>query len=134
MLFYNWHKIYTAANAKSLEIFKIFEMLVKGTIPHNIRDPIYKYYVQDFRGYSFLLHPEMLLYEAYKYCTKDIAIYLSLASLRPYAEYEVRGILTLPLDDTLRNLRGYLDNKELITIKNGVLHFRYETPPLSIQH
>ena len=134
ILFYNWSKISIAAKNQSVEIYRIFKMIVKGEIPNSINDPIYKYCVIDFSGDSFLINPEMLLYNAYKYSYKDITRYLAIASVRPYAEYLVRGTLTLPLEEAPVDPRNHLDSPELITVKDGVLHFLYETPPLSIQH
>lgn len=134
ILFYNWSKISVAAKNEPIEIFRIFKMIVKGEIPNSIGDPIYKYSAIDFSGASFLKNPEMLLYNAYKYSYKDITRYLAIASVRPYAEYLVRGTLTLLLSEAPVDPREYFDSPELITVKNGVLHFLYETPPLSIQH
>ena len=60
-------------------------------------DKIYKYYHIDFRGSSFLLHPDVLLYNAYQYSYKDICIYVAMASARSYAEYAAHGKLSLDL-------------------------------------
>ena len=111
-------------------------MLVNEEVPKNNLDPIYKYYRKDFTGNSFLLHPDVLLYNAYKYSTRDVAIYASLASVRSYARYLVDGTITLDLREAPVNPRDYLDNWGLITVaENNVLHFLYErTPPLSQQH
>ena len=82
---------------------------------------------------SFLLHPDVLLYNAYKYSNKDICIYMSIASLRSYAvsnkpnntfEYQ-----HLPLDPYM-----YLDNNSLLHVKGENMHFLYEEANFQEKH
>ena len=135
MLFYNWNKIFTIAEKKPTEIFRIFKMLTNKEIPENKFDPIFKYSLINFHGTSFLLHPDVLLYNSYKYRYHDIAVYLAFASLRPFAEYIVNKTITLGLGQCPVDPRDRLYNSELITVEDGVLHFLYEqTPELGKQH
>src|SRR6056300_1759365 len=82
MLLFNWKKIYDAAGGSSTEAFRIFEMLTKNKIPNNRYDKIYKYRNTDFSRRSFLLHPDVLLFNSFRYSHREIAVYLSMASLR----------------------------------------------------
>tara|TARA_A100001011_G_scaffold74546_1_gene76663 strand:- start:1611 stop:1940 length:330 start_codon:yes stop_codon:yes gene_type:complete len=109
-------------------------MLVEKQIPNNRFDKIYKYSKLDFTGMSFLLHPDVLLYNAYKYSNKDICIYVSIASLRSYAEYLANrtihlNIMHLPLDPYM-----YLDNNSLLLIAGENMHFLYEEANLQEHH
>lgn len=109
-------------------------MLTYNQIPENRLDPIYPYSKMDFRGESFLLHPDVLLYNSYKYTSKDVAIYAGLASLRPVAEYLVYGTLTLPLQFCPIKVREHLEDEELLQVKDDKIHFLYEQPPSSLKH
>jgi hypothetical protein len=132
MLFYNWSKIFRVADGKSLEIYRILKMLVNKEVPKSKYDPIYYYSMKDFRGMSFLLHPDVLLHNAYKYITKDVAIYAGIASIRPYADYLGHRTLTLPIRCCPVQLGDHMKDKELITTDSeGNLHFLYEQPPIS---
>ena len=67
MLFYDWKKIYETCKGNTAEIVRVLKMLVEKQMPVNHYDKIYKYYHIDFRGSSFLLHPDV-------YCTMLISI------------------------------------------------------------
>jgi hypothetical protein len=130
MLTYNWSKIFRVANKNPKQVLLIFDMLVGNKIPYSHRDPIYKYSQMDFSGISFLLHANRLLYEAYKYTYKDVALYIALASRRSLAEYKVNNTLSLDANSLSRDPRVLFNNPDLLKIENGVLHFRYEEPEL----
>ena len=97
MLFYDWKKMFEASEGNPLALFVIFKMLVNEEIPRNKYDDIYKYAGKHFNGQSFLIHPDVLLYNAYKYEYREIAQYLAVASMRPYADYLVTGETSLDL-------------------------------------
>lgn len=131
MLFYNWPKIFTAAEGNPVECVKIVRMMVNGTIPKNTYDPLYLYSTVNFSGESFLLHPDVLLFNAFRYPVKDIAIYLSLASLRSLAEYMASGAIHLPLTMSPVDPLEHLDDPSsgLITVDSDNIHFLYESTP-----
>ena len=125
MLFYDWKKMFDAAEGSPLAIFVIFKMLVTNAIPKNKYDDIYKYASKHFNGESYLVHGDVLLHNAYKHDYRDIAQYIALASLRPYADYLATGDTTLDLlicevDQEL------FENNSLLHIENGKIHFLYE--------
>jgi len=133
MLLYDWQKIYDVSDGSVLEIFKIFEMVTNNLIPQNRKDVLYKYRKHDFTGTSFLVHPDVLLYNAYKHTYRDIATYLASASIRSVSEYLATETTTLELlhvpfanllvDNINKNSLLRLDDKNLI-------HFLYEEVPL----
>jgi hypothetical protein len=125
MLFYDWKKMFEAAEGSPLAVFIIFKMLVTNGIPRNKFDDIYKYAGKHFNGESFLIHPDVLLHNAYKHDYRDIAQYLALASIRPYADYLVTGEPTLDLLQCEVDQELFEDNS-LLTIKDGKVHFLYE--------
>ena len=77
MLLYNWKKIFETAEGNSFAVFLIFRMIVTASVPGNKYDRIYKYSNTNFTGESFLVHPDVLLYNAYKYEYSEIAQYLA---------------------------------------------------------
>ena len=79
MLLFDWKKIYETCDGNTSEVVRVLRMLVEKQIPNNRFDKIYKYSNLDFTGMSFLLHPDVLLYNAYKYSNKDICIYMAMA-------------------------------------------------------
>lgn len=125
MLFYDWKKMFEAAEGSPLALFIIFKMLVTNAIPKNKYDDIYKYASKHFNGESFLVHPDVLLHNSYKHEYREIAQYLALASIRPYADYAATGETTLDLlmCDVDREL---FEDNSLLTIEDGKVHFLYE--------
>jgi hypothetical protein len=130
MLLYDWKKIFTVANGEPSSIFMIFEMLVKQSIPRNKYDPIYKFYETNFAGDSFLVHPDVLLYNAFRHSRRDIAIYLAFASMRSLGEYFASGDITLDLLEMPLDPFQHLENDDrLLYMEDDKLHFLYEEVP-----
>jgi hypothetical protein len=108
----------------------IFEMLVKQSIPRNKYDPIYKFYETNFAGDSFLVHPDVLLYNAFRHSRRDIAIYLAFASMRSLGEYFASGDITLDLLEMPLDPFQHLENDDrLLYMEDDKLHFLYEEVP-----
>tara|TARA_B100001029_G_scaffold149889_1_gene131716 strand:- start:568 stop:969 length:402 start_codon:yes stop_codon:yes gene_type:complete len=132
MLFYDWKKIYETCRGNTSEVLRVLKMLVEKELPVNQYDKIYKYSHIDFRGDSFLLHPDVLLYNAYQYSYKDICIYVAMASARSYAEYAAHGKLSLDLLHLTIDPFIFLDNPRLLYVDSDQLHFLYEEAPMEI--
>lgn len=131
MLLYNWKKIYDAAGGSTTETFRIFEMLTKSKIPNNRYDKIYKYRNTDFNGRSFLVHPDVLLYNSFHYSHREIAVYLSIASLRKLPHWiatkdTTLDLLHVPDEDVV--LESIYESR-LLYIENRKVHFVYEEAP-----
>ena len=105
--------------------------MVEGTIPSNVYDPLYLYSTINFTGESFLIHPDVLLFNAFRYSVKDVAIYLSIASLRPLAEYIANDTIYLPRELSPINPLEHLDDRfsGLITVDDDKIDFLYEATP-----
>jgi hypothetical protein len=132
MLLFNWKKIYDAAGGSSTEAFRIFEMLTKRKIPNNRYDKIYKYSNIDFSGRSFLIHPDVLLYNSFHYTHREIAVYLSIASLRKLPHWiatkdPTLDLLHVPDEDVV--LESIYESR-LLYIENRKVHFVYEEAPM----
>lgn len=131
MLLYDWRKIYKKSGGNVLEIFYILEMLVNKSIPTHRGDKLYKYSKVDFSGQSFILHPDVLLYNSYKHSYKDIAAYLATASFRSLAEYVATQTTTLELlhipfaDFLVENIK----TNSLLRVEDDLVHFLYEEVP-----
>jgi hypothetical protein len=132
MLFYNWQKIFDISEGNVVEIFKIFEMVAKNLVPRNRKDVLYKYKKHDFVGTSFLVHPDVLLFNAYKHSYKDIATYLAAASIRSISEYLAHETTTLELLHVpfANHLVDNINNNSLLRIDDyNLIHFLYEEVP-----
>jgi hypothetical protein len=125
MLFFDWTKVYDSANGSISHCNMIMEMIIKKSLPKNRFDPLYKYSNINFIGRNFLIHPDMLLFNAYKYGQRDLAIYYSLAALRNVAEYRATQKITLDTAFCPVDLESIKDNR-LLRIDEHNIHFIYE--------
>ena len=120
MLLFDWKKVFDTANGNIATCTTIMEMLIKQQVPRNKFDPIYKYSSKNFAGDSFLLHGDFLLYHAYKYTQKELAIYYALASLRSTAEYIATQKTTLDALHCPVPLDEINDNRLLIVLEDKI--------------
>ena len=125
MLFYDWEKMFDTAEGNPKIMYTLLKMVYLKEIPKNRHDKLYKYAGKSFIGTSFLVHPDVLLYNAYKYSYREIAQYLALASLRPYADYAITGDTTLDLNIVEIPVNLFNDNS-LLRVRAGKVHFKYE--------
>ena len=129
MLLYNWNKIFETRKGSPSEIVRVFKMLVDKQLTRNKYDKLYKYTDIDFSGQSFLAHPDVLLYQSYKYSYRDICIYIALASLRSYGDYKAYGKTTLDPLLLKEDPYIYLNNNRLLYLEGGKVHFLHEEVP-----
>ena len=128
MFLYDWKKIYEQAGGDASSIFTIFKMMVNNEIPKNRWDKTYKYSNIRFIGESFLAHPDVLLFNSYKYSHVEVAQYLALASLRPLSDYLVSGKTIL--DSNLLELdKSLFEDNRLLDINDDRVIFEYEEVP-----
>jgi hypothetical protein len=125
---YDWKKIFEAAEGMPSSCILIIRMMTEGLIPRNKKDPIYKYFKKDYFGSSFLLHPDVLLANRYKYEPWEVAQYLALASLRSVANYFAYRDTTLDLLHVNVD-RELFNTNRLLHIDGDRLHFLYEEVP-----
>ena len=125
MLLFDWTKIYDVAQGNIFTCNQIMEMIITNRIPKNKLDPLYKYSRINLSGRNFLLHPDILLFNAYKYEQREIAIYYALAAIRPIAEYKALGKTRLDLEKVPVDIEQITDNR-LLRIENNEVIFLYE--------
>lgn len=128
MLLYDWKKIMEATEGYPSSVILVLRMMTEGLIPKNKYDPIYKFHRKSFKGSSFLVHPDVLLYNRYKYEPVEIAQYLALASLRSLADYYASGTVTLDLFNVIIDEELFINNR-LLRKEDDTLHFLYEEVP-----
>jgi hypothetical protein len=128
MLLYNWKKTFETTEGNASDCVLIFKMLTMGLIPKNRYDRIYKFYMKDYKGESFLAHPEVLVYNLYKYTNIEVGQYLALASMRSLADYLATGNTALDLFHNNID-RLLFQNNRLLTIENDIMTFLYEEVP-----
>ena len=133
MLLFDWKKVFDTAAGSIYNCNMIMEMLIKGSIPKNKYDPIYKFSQKNFSGNSFLVHPEFLLYNSYKYEQKEICMYYALASLRSLSEYHASGKTRLDSLHCPVDLDEIKDNRLLIVDFEEII-FIYEEVNLETIH
>ena len=125
MFLFNWKKIYNEAEGSSVKCLEILDMMVYKKVPYNSYDPIYKYRNKSFSGDSFLLQPEILLENGFRYAPREIAIYVALAARRKLADYLAFGEKTLSARHAPQ-LDKLIEENRLLYITSGGIHFVYE--------
>jgi hypothetical protein len=125
MLFYDWEKIFRTSEGNPQTMYSIVKMMYLNEIPENKYDKLYKYAQKSYVGGSFLLHPDVLLYNAYKHSYREIGQYLALASLRPFADYITTGETTLDLTVCEVPVELFTENS-LLRIEDNKVYFLYE--------
>ena len=128
MFLYDWQKIYEKGGGDASAIFTIFKMMVNNEVPKNKYDKTYKFSNIRFIGDSFLAHPDVLLYNSYKYSHVEVAQYLALASLRPLSDYLTTGKTSLARDLLELDI-SFFDDNRLLDIQEDKIIFEYEEVP-----
>ena len=107
------------------DIFVIMRWLTFKVVPSNRKDPLYRYISKNYEGDSFLVNAAPIFYEYKNYTTSEIMQYFSLASRRSYAKYIHEGSTTL--DFLYTNIEeDAINNNRLLTLEDGLIHFKYE--------
>lgn len=125
MIFFNWKKVAHYSKGSSGKLVNIIKYITERPIPENRLSLYYVYSTIKWKGDSFLVNPESMLYYRHRYSDIEIADYVGFASLRPYPEYKIMGKTTL---DFLawRGKEDLIEDNRLLYIENGQLHFLYE--------
>jgi len=133
MLLFDWKKVFDTADGNIAVCNLIMEMLIKSQIPRNKFDPIYKYSHKNFVGTSFLAHGDFLLFNSYKYTSRELCVYYALASLRSHADYIAYNKTTLDSLHCPVDLEEINDNRLLIVLPDEIT-FIYEEVTLETIH
>jgi len=129
MLLFDWKKIYNTAAGDPTDIVRILRMLVEKRIPKNKYEKEYFYSQMNFDGTSFLVHPERLLYNGYKFTFREMAVYTGIAALRPLPDLYASHKITLDLLHLPAETLPHIYENRLLEIENGLVHFLYEGSP-----
>lgn len=129
MLLFNWKKIYSTAAGDPTDIVRILRMLVEKRIPKNKYDKEYFYSQINFEGTSFLVHPERLLYNGYKYTFREMAVYTGVAALRPLPDFYATNKVTLDSILVPEEALPHIYENRLLDIRENKIHFLYEGSP-----
>lgn len=125
MVLFDWKKIVDRTGGKSKDILAVMHMLTFMTFPSDTKDVLYKYIHINFVGNSFAEELKPFFFEAKRYTTRERLEYLSLLSRRSFAEYMHNQTVTLDLSHA--NLsQDIINNNRLLTLKDGLVHFKYE--------
>ena len=133
MLLFDWTKVYDKAEGNISICNQIMEMIITKRIPKTKFDPLYKYSKVNFIGRNFLIHPDILLFNTYKYSQRDVSIYYALSALRSISDYKATKKITLDLIRLPVELETITENK-LLRIEKDYIHFKYEEVPQEIIH
>ena len=128
MIFYNWKLIYAKSNKSSRKILQIIRYLTFKPIPTWIGDPYQAISEINWRGDSYLLHPEEMFYNRRKHEELHLAQYVGLASMRNYAEYKLFGVKTLDLL-ACEGKEALINQNSLLYVEDDRVHFLYEEAP-----
>jgi hypothetical protein len=135
MIRYNWQKIFTASFADPDTCLRIMKMLTYNHVPQDYKDPLFKFYIRDFTGESFMVNPELLFFNQHKWSQRDLAIYCAMASIRPYADYVLHRQIHLPLEKCPFDVHEFCDNPKILPVEDDYILFQYEEiPPKRQQH
>ena len=126
MFLFNWKKIYQETDGSISKCLEVLDMMVYKKIPYNSYDPIYKYRNKDFSGDSFLLQPEILLENSFRFEPKEVAIYVALAARRKLADYLAFGEKTLSIRHAPQLTNLIEENSLLYIDEVSRIHFVYE--------
>ena len=134
MLLFNWKKIYKETDGSVSQCLEVLDMMVYKKIPYNSYDSIYKYRNKDFSGDSFLLQPEILLENSFRFDPKEVAVYVALAARRKLADYLAFGEKTLSMRHAPQLNKLIEENRLLYIDEWNKLHFIYEEAQRRIEN
>lgn len=129
MLLFDWKKIYTTAAGEPTEIVRILRMLVEKRTPKNKYEKEYFYSQFNYDGTSFLVHPERLLYDGYKFTLREMAVYTGIAALRPISDFYATNKITLDLLTVPSETHIHIFENRLLDVRDNQIHFLYEGSP-----
>ena len=125
MVLFNWKKVYQEAEGSAVKCLQIIDMITHKKVPFNSYDPLYRYRNKSFSGDSFLLQPEILLENGFRYSPREVAIYIAVAPRRKLANYVAFGEKTLSIDHAPQ-VNKLIEDNRLLYIEENKIHFVYE--------
>lgn len=124
MILFDKAKLFRHSKKSYKELVRILSYITYKEIPSSRGDiKRLKYGTIAWGGDSFLLNPEQLLQEHWKYSHKEVVQYILLAAKRRYVEYKLFKTKTLPAYTV--NIKAIEDNR-LVTVENDEIYFKFE--------
>lgn len=128
MIFFDWKKVLQLSEGNIKDIIRIMyaNTYQVTTIKHTRNKIKFKLLTHDIKGDSYLLNPKDIFKNEKHATLKQMAEYISLASLRNYLDYKWYNHITLPLNYTDIN-RQTIENNPLLEIDEyDNIHFTLE--------
>lgn len=127
MITFNIKRVVRHSKKSCRRFLKIIEYITYRPIPKDLTDVDTKnFYYTDWRGHSFLINPERLLYARQEgYTSSELVFYVRLASLRNLAEYRAMGTTTLDLL-ACKKKEAQINQNRLLRIKDDRVYFIFE--------
>ena len=125
MVLFNSKKIVNKTKGSATDILIIMHWLTFMSLPQTRHDRIMKYIHYNFVGDSFAVNLKPFFFEAKNYTPQDRLQYLSLMSRRSFADYMHEKTVTLDLSHSDVS-QDAIDNNRLLTLEDGLIHFKYE--------
>ncbi len=128
MIFFDWKKVLQISEGNIKDIIRImYANTYQITAIKYTRNKMkYKLLTHDIKGDSYLLNPKDIFRNEKHATLKQMAEYISLASLRNYLDYKWYKHTTLPLNYTDIN-RQTIENNPLLEIDEyDNIHFTLE--------
>lgn len=126
MILYDFEKIIETCKHNVNDVFDVLDMITHSKIAKNKFDRLYKWANIDFKGQSFMLHPDVAFYNSYKYTKKEVVQYFGIAAFRLTSLYVAQQIVTIKADNLPFDRNLYRENRLLSIDRSGVVHFKYE--------
>lgn len=124
MIFFDKNKLLRHSKGRADKVLDILRYITCRPIPEKgklIR--LLKYRSINWSGESFLLYPERLLDNAWKYSNRELLQYIFVAARRNYADYKLEGKKTV---ETYKINTKAIENNRLLSITGDEIHLKYE--------
>jgi hypothetical protein len=125
MILYNWARIVRESNGSGFKLLDIVRYITYKPRIKDYHDKNYYYSTVDWRGQSFLIHPERLFKNRKYFSDRHIIQYIGLAGLRNYTEYKVFKKETLDLL-ACKGKEDLINNNSLLHLEDENIHFLFE--------
>jgi len=128
VIFYDWKKVLRLSNGNIKDIIRIMyaNTYQLNSVKFKRNKEKFRLLTQDIKGDSYLLNPKEIFKNDKHATLKQMAEYISLASLRNYLDYKWYKNTTLPFKYTNIN-RQAIENNPLLEIDNNDnIHFTLE--------
>ena len=97
MIFFDWEKLVALSNGKPKNMIRILAIHTYGIKMPRKKKYLSRFFGHNLAGDSYLLNPKGIFKNKLQVSFEDMVMYIHVASLRNYLDYEWQGVKTLPL-------------------------------------